>query len=131
MLNIVYKTIEKTKVKKMREASFVKRNKKKWLLFENVLDKKEQVSPDKLSDLYIEITDDLSYAKTFYPQSNTAQYLNSVASNAYPLNSIELGPVISKTGCKAFTSSETLSSCTCPSSTHAPKVDIAAPPTIT
>ena len=67
----------------MREASFVKRNKNKWLLFENVLDKKEQVSPDKLSDLYIEITDDLSYAKTFYPQSNTAHYLNSIASKAH------------------------------------------------
>jgi uncharacterized membrane protein SpoIIM required for sporulation len=67
----------------MREASFVKANKKKWLLFENVLDKKEQVSPNKLSDLYIEITDDLSYAKTFYPQSNTALYLNSIASRAH------------------------------------------------
>ena len=54
----------------MREASFVKRNKNKWLLFEDVLDNKEQISPDKLSDLYIEITDDLSYAKTFYAQSN-------------------------------------------------------------
>ena len=67
----------------MREASFVKRNKNKWLLFENVLEKKEQVSPDKLSDLYIEITDDLSYAKTFYPQSNTVLYLNSIASKAH------------------------------------------------
>jgi uncharacterized membrane protein SpoIIM required for sporulation len=67
----------------MREASFVKANKKKWLLFENVLDKKEQLSPNKLSDLYIEITDDLSYAKTFYPQSNTEVYLNSIASRAH------------------------------------------------
>ncbi len=67
----------------MREASFVKRNKKKWVLFENVLDQKKQISPDKLSDLYIEITDDLSYAKTFYPKSNTEFYLNSVASKAH------------------------------------------------
>jgi uncharacterized membrane protein SpoIIM required for sporulation len=67
----------------MREASFVKRNKNKWLLFENAVDKKSQVSPDKLSDLYIEVTDDLSYAKTFYPQSNTAIYLNALASKAH------------------------------------------------
>lgn len=67
----------------MREASFVKSNKKKWLLFENVLDKKETISPDKLSDLYIEITDDLSYAKTFYPKSNTEFYLNGIASRAH------------------------------------------------
>jgi len=67
----------------MREASFVKRNKKKWLLFEDVLVNKEQISPDKLSDLYIEITDDLSYSKTFYPNSNTEKYLNSIASKAH------------------------------------------------
>lgn len=67
----------------MREASFIKRNKNKWLLFENVLNKTAQVSPDKLSDLYIEVTDDLSYAKTFYPQSNTERYLNSIASKAH------------------------------------------------
>ena len=50
----------------MREAAFVRKNKEKWQLFEDVLSKKTQVSPDKLSDLYIEITDDLSFSKTFY-----------------------------------------------------------------
>lgn len=67
----------------MREAAFVKKHKEKWQLFENVLSKKQELSPDRLSDLYIEITDDLSYAKTFYPNSNTVKYLNSVASNAH------------------------------------------------
>lgn len=67
----------------MREASFIKKNKKKWLLFEDVLDKKTTVSPNKLSDLYIEITEDLSYAKTFYPKSNTEVYLNSIAAKSH------------------------------------------------
>lgn len=67
----------------MREAAFVKQHKERWLLFEDVLSKKQQISPDKLSDLYIEITDDLSYAKTFYPNSNTVKYLNSIASDAH------------------------------------------------
>ncbi len=67
----------------MREASFVKKNKERWQLFEDVLAKSKEISPDRLSDLYIEITDDLSYAKTFYPNSNTAVYLNSIASNAH------------------------------------------------
>lgn len=67
----------------MREAAFVKKNKERWQLFENVLANTTQISPDKLSDLYIEITDDLSYAKTFYPNSNTAVYLNSIASSAH------------------------------------------------
>ena len=67
----------------MREAAFVKKNKERWQLFENVLEKRTQISPDKLSDLYIEITDDLSYAKTFYPNSNTVLYLNTIASSAH------------------------------------------------
>tara|TARA_Y100001935_G_C17254900_1_gene483086 strand:+ start:358 stop:1335 length:978 start_codon:yes stop_codon:yes gene_type:complete len=67
----------------MREAAFVKQNKDKWAAFENVLNRKAQMPPDELSDLYIEITDHLSYAKTFYPGSNTEFYLNSLASQAH------------------------------------------------
>lgn len=67
----------------MREAAFVKQNKDKWVAFENVLNKRGQLLPDELSDLYIEITDHLSYAKTFYPKSNTEFYLNTLASQAH------------------------------------------------
>ena len=67
----------------MREAAFIKNNKARWQLFEAVLDKKKKINPDKLADLYVEITDDLSYAKTFYPQSNTEVYLNAIASKAH------------------------------------------------
>ncbi|WP_271405211.1 stage II sporulation protein M [Tenacibaculum soleae] len=67
----------------MREAAFVKKNKEKWQLFEDALYKKTTLSPDKLSNLYVELTDDLSYAKTFYPKGNTLVYLNSIASIAH------------------------------------------------
>ena len=67
----------------MREAAFVKQNKDKWLKFENVLKNNAQISPDELSSLYIEITDHLSYAQTFYPKSQTLRYLNGLASNAH------------------------------------------------
>lgn len=67
----------------MREAAFVKRNKDKWVTFEKALGNKQQLSPDQLSDLYIEITDHLSYATTFYPGSNTQRYLNAIASQAH------------------------------------------------
>jgi len=72
-----------TKIKKLREAAFLKKNKDKWLLFEAVLDNKTAVEPDKLSDLYLDITNDLSYAKTFYPNSNTALYLNAISVKAH------------------------------------------------
>ncbi len=67
----------------MREAAFVKQNKDKWLKFESVLLNNAQITPDELSGLYIEITDHLSYARTFYPNSQTLNYLNGLASNAH------------------------------------------------
>jgi len=67
----------------MREAAFVKQNKDKWLKFESVLSNKTEIDPDELSDLYIEITDHLSYANTFYNKSNTERYLNQLSSQAH------------------------------------------------
>ncbi len=67
----------------MREAAFVKQNKNKWFKFESYLGNNANYSPDDLSDLYVEITDDLSYAQTFYPNSNTTKYLNQIASKAH------------------------------------------------
>ena len=68
----------------MREAAFVKQNKDKWLRFENVMvGNQNDLSPDELSALYLEVTDHLSFAKTFYPQSKTTQYLNHLASQSH------------------------------------------------
>ncbi|MFX0557647.1 stage II sporulation protein M [Maribacter sp. CXY002] len=67
----------------MREAAFVKQNKDKWSTFESALANKTNLDPDVLSNLYIEVTDHLSYAKTFYPNSNTAIYLNALSSQAH------------------------------------------------
>jgi len=69
----------------MREAAFVKQNKAKWLRFENVLVNKTQITPDELSSLYIEVTDHLSYAQTFYPGSKTLVYLNHLASKSHQI----------------------------------------------
>ncbi|KKK40136.1 hypothetical protein LCGC14_3168910 [marine sediment metagenome] len=63
---------------------FYLENKAKWLKFENVLLNNEpRLSPDELSALYIEVTDHLSYAQTFYPDSKTAEYLNHLASQSH------------------------------------------------
>ena len=67
----------------MREAAFVKQNKAKWSKFESALQNNRNIPPDELSRLYLEVTDHLSYAQTFYPQSNTLAYLNSLSSTAH------------------------------------------------
>jgi len=67
----------------MREAAFVKQNKDKWQRFERALQNNALLPPGELSSLYLEVTDHLSYAQTFYPGSNTLHYLNGLASRAH------------------------------------------------
>lgn len=62
----------------MRETSFIDQNKEKWQEFEQ-LSRQPQADPDKLSDLFVQITDDLSYARTFYPSRTVSVYLNQLA----------------------------------------------------
>src|ERR1700753_877793 len=59
----------------MREAVFIKQNAEKWKEYENITTN----NPDELAERFIIITDDLAYAKTFYPKSKTTVYLNKLA----------------------------------------------------
>jgi uncharacterized membrane protein SpoIIM required for sporulation len=60
----------------MREALFVKQNSEKWKDYEAL----KTDNPDELAHRFIDITNDLAYAKTFYPKSKTTAYLNGAAS---------------------------------------------------
>ncbi|MEN0055247.1 MAG: stage II sporulation protein M [Mucilaginibacter sp.] len=63
----------------MREPLFVKQNSSKWTSFEQ----SPTDDPDELADRFIQITDDLAYAKTFYPKSKTTAYLNGLAAGLH------------------------------------------------
>ena len=63
----------------MREAHFIDKNKSKWLNIEKNLKNKSNIHPDILSNNYIEITNDLAYAQTYYSKSKTKDYLNELA----------------------------------------------------
>lgn len=67
----------------MREAAFVKQNKEKWILFEQGMANNSKINPDDLANYYIQLTNDLAYAQTYYPESKTLLYLNSLASQAH------------------------------------------------
>lgn len=69
----------------MREVIFIQRNKEKWKKFEALFRKSEQAEPDLLADSFVALTDDLSYARTFYPTSSTVSYLNNLAFRAHQL----------------------------------------------
>lgn len=66
----------------MRESRFIKQNKDKWEESERILEQKRP-DPDKLSRNFIQITDDLAFARTFYPNRSVRVYLNQLARKFY------------------------------------------------
>ena len=66
----------------MKETSFIQQNKKKWARFEKLSGNKNN-DPDEVSELFTEITEDLSYARTFYPRRSVRVYLNQLAQGVF------------------------------------------------
>lgn len=67
----------------MREAAFVKRNQERWQEIEQTLAVVKRPHPDRLAEIFIQLTDDLSFARTQYPKSRVTQYLNKLASKIH------------------------------------------------
>lgn len=67
----------------MREVAFLKLNADKWKEFESLLKKKNRESADAIADLYIEVSNDLAFAQSNYPNSKTTSYLNDLAVKAH------------------------------------------------
>ncbi|MCB9196851.1 MAG: stage II sporulation protein M [Flavobacteriales bacterium] len=66
----------------MKETTFINQNKKKWATFEK-MSKTQQNDPDEMSRLFVELTDDLSFARTYYPKRSVRVYLNSLAQRVF------------------------------------------------
>ncbi|GAB4488894.1 MAG: hypothetical protein OHK0019_05870 [Saprospiraceae bacterium] len=66
----------------MKETKFIEQNKDKWAGFEAHL-RENRRDPDQLNDLFVQITDDLSYARTFYPNRSVRMYLNTLAQRIF------------------------------------------------
>ncbi|MBC7555172.1 MAG: stage II sporulation protein M [Taibaiella sp.] len=62
----------------MREGQFIKRNLERWESYQQPSE-----DPDEVARQFTCLVDDLSYAKTFYPGSNTIKYINGIAANIY------------------------------------------------
>lgn len=68
----------------MKETSFIEQNKEKWKRFQT-LAANDAANPEELADLYSDITDDLSYAQTFYNRRTVRVYLNQIAQGIHNL----------------------------------------------
>ncbi len=66
----------------MRESKFVEQNKDKWTQFEKDL-RDKKTDPSVLRTELIEITDDLSYSRTFYRNRSVRIYLNGLGQQVY------------------------------------------------
>jgi uncharacterized membrane protein SpoIIM required for sporulation len=66
----------------MRETKFIEQNKEKWKELEE-LSEKGNTNPDKLNELFVQITDDLSYSRTFYKNRSVRVYLNGLAQKVF------------------------------------------------
>ncbi len=66
----------------MKESQFIEQNKEKWLEFEEENNNKKK-DPAKLSRLFVQVTDDLSYARSFYKNRQVRHMLNGMAQNLF------------------------------------------------
>ena len=62
----------------MREGQFIKQNLDRWEEYQQPTE-----DPDEVAKRFTYLVDDLSYAKTFYPNSNTVKYINGIAAGIY------------------------------------------------
>ncbi len=67
----------------MNEVQFLQKNMKKWEAFESLLDHAHRTNPDEVSDLYIDLTDDLAFSRTYFPNAKATQYLNQLGQKAH------------------------------------------------
>ncbi len=58
---------------------FIKKNADKWNKYQH----EPANNPDETAERFVELIDDLSYAKTFYPKSKVTRWVNSIAAGIY------------------------------------------------
>ncbi|MBR5688327.1 MAG: stage II sporulation protein M [Prevotella sp.] len=63
----------------MKEAIFIRQNMEKWKIAERRTFDFSNSSPDELVEAYTEVTADLAFAQTHYPNSRVTSYLNNLA----------------------------------------------------
>jgi len=88
----------------MNEIQFLHKNIKKWEAFEALLDTKQRVHPDEMSDLFVNLTDDLAFSRTYFPDAKSTQFLNQLAQKAH--REIYQSQPINKSRIKTFWVSE-------------------------
>lgn len=72
----------------MKEVTFIRRNIEKWKEAEGVVEQATNSSPDRLADVYTDLTADLAFAQTHFPTSRITIYLNNLRFRFYTIKFI-------------------------------------------
>jgi len=67
----------------VKEFTFIRSNIDKWQKAEIVVDNADNVTPDRLAEVYVDLTSDLAFAQTHYPNSEITVYLNNICSDLH------------------------------------------------
>jgi len=67
----------------MTEAAFIKANLQRWQNFEAILKNPSGKNPDKLKTLYLQLTDDVAYAETYFSDGEITAYLHNLAGQVH------------------------------------------------
>ena len=66
----------------MTESQFIEQNREKWAELEELLEQSNK-DADKLQELFIKVSSDLSYARTFFPKRSVRLYLNNLTQKVF------------------------------------------------
>jgi len=66
----------------MLESKFVQQNKEKWSELESMLSRSNS-DPEKLTEHFVRVSEDLSYARTHYPNRSVRLYLNQLTQRIF------------------------------------------------
>jgi uncharacterized membrane protein SpoIIM required for sporulation len=66
----------------MKETVFIQQNKEKWSELESLIDKEDK-DPERLSQLFVQVADDLSYSRTYYKNRSVRLYLNTMSRQVF------------------------------------------------
>ncbi|MEZ5172188.1 MAG: stage II sporulation protein M, partial [Bacteroidia bacterium] len=66
----------------MKETRFIEQKKDSWQELESLLSEKN-ANPDRLSELFVQVTDDLSYARTYYGNRVVRVFLNQLTQRLF------------------------------------------------
>jgi len=67
----------------MREPAFREQNRQRWIAFEELLKEGANPGPDEMADIYVQVSEDLAYARTYYGGSKAELYLNNLAARVH------------------------------------------------